>query len=993
MPIPPTTADAFLLIVQKSGLVPPDALREHVMSLRKLPTPPRTMHEFARTLITSGLLTEFHVKNMLKGRYKGFVVGKFKVMQPLGSGGMGTVYLCKHTTMNHNVAMKILPAKSTNDQVSVERFFREARAAAGLNHPNLVRAHDIDRQDNFYYLVMDYVEGVSLHDLVSKKGPLDPVRAAHYIAQAALGLQYIHNSGLAHRDIKPGNLLIDRDGTLRILDLGLARYLDDRADKLTKNLDEQGILGTADYISPEQAIESHNVDNRTDIYSLGATFYFILAGRAPFDGASSVQKLLYHQTHEPVKLETLRAEIPTAMADIVRKMMAKNPDDRFQTPEEVALALEPWTSTPIDPPSMEEIPYLGGGSSSGEPTGNGIHSTSNGSPVSSVSMASRRFPKSNGSARYSTGSLRKTQTKSDKKTGIYAIGGGVILALVIALFYVISNRGNNANAKNDEKDPAKNSPNQSSNGLENSAVRATFHLSSGGQEVEKKTLQEAIDSATPGSTIIVRGDRVREPIVIPAGFKASFQGEPTRPGEHVIWDSQTPAGKPMLEINNSSAAFRNFRFDGNDNTDELIQLSGPCAGFTIQDCDLTGFLNSGIHFRDARGTLERPVNLQRVRFMNNSNTNVDSAINFDGQSNQFIRVQECRFEGSFQAANRISSELVQVDWKKNRFYRLDNAFAFRGASEQKSIQGLIENNVFVEIRSGFHFDSIPGFQQGKLTVRNNLFANPTSHNSSVVSAIEGLGQQPKLNADWIWLREESIALGRGVKPGTCYFRKTFKVGEQPKKAFLDLGCDDSFTVWINGEEVAKSPTKYFTRRIYHFDISSKLKAGDNLIAVEGVHETDPVARENYTPAGLWAQIVLSDSKQQLVATDASWKVSTNKAENWNKLAFDDQGWKSPIHVWTPASNLPWEPSVLESFLDSKQPGLSKPSWLVAENNLRDYYWIEGAPLFDSLRGAMATSALSLDPKNDLTFLRYSKNNKLYNTDQVPEGQYVGYPQD
>jgi hypothetical protein len=163
--------------------------------------------------------------------------------------------------------------------------------------------------------------------------------------------------------------------------------------------------------------------------------------------------------------------------------------------------------------------------------------------------------------------------------------------------------------------------------------------------------------------------------------------------------------------------------------------------------------------------------------------------------------------------------------------------------------------------------------------------------------------------------------------------------------------------------------------------------------VEGVHETDPVARENYTPAGLWAQIVLSDSKQQLVATDASWKVSTNKAENWNKLAYNDQGWKSPIHVWTPASNLPWEPSVLESFLDSKQPGLSKPSWLVAENNLRDYYWIEGAPLFDSLRGAMATSALSLDPKNDLTFLRYSKNNKLYNTDQVPEGQYIGYPQD
>ena len=204
---------------------------------------------------------------------------------------------------------------------------------------------------------MEYVEGESLQNIVAKHGKLDPARAANYIRQAALGLQHAHEAGLVHRDIKPGNLLIDRTGTVKILDLGLARILDARKDNLTERFDgENAVLGTADYLAPEQALGGKaSVDIRADIYSLGATFFFLLTGRAPFEDGTLTQKLLWHQIRKIQSVTDFRSDVPPEIAAVVDKMLSKLPDDRYTTPQELAEALTPMAA-PNETPPHEWMP-------------------------------------------------------------------------------------------------------------------------------------------------------------------------------------------------------------------------------------------------------------------------------------------------------------------------------------------------------------------------------------------------------------------------------------------------------------------------------------------------------------------------------------------------------------------------------------------------------------------------------------------------------------
>ncbi|MGL4553391.1 MAG: protein kinase domain-containing protein, partial [Gemmataceae bacterium] len=269
-------------------------------------------------------------------------------------------YLCEHTLMRRRVALKVLPAARGKDATSsIDRFYREARAVAALDHPNIVRAYDIDNEDGFHFLVMEHVDGASLQEMVKRAGEgMDPVRAAHYVSQAALGLQHAHDAaGLVHRDVKPGNILVDRNGGVKVLDMGLARFYHDEEDPLTKKFDEN-VLGTADYLAPEQALDSHEVDIRADIYSLGGTFYYCLTGKTPFSEGSVAQKLIWHQTRQPKSIQSLRPDVPDEIVAVVEKMMAKDRNQRFQSPHEVAEALAPWTSTPIPPPPEREMPQL-----------------------------------------------------------------------------------------------------------------------------------------------------------------------------------------------------------------------------------------------------------------------------------------------------------------------------------------------------------------------------------------------------------------------------------------------------------------------------------------------------------------------------------------------------------------------------------------------------------------------------------------------------------
>ncbi len=337
----PASAFDLLDVLAKSLIWPDDELRTR---LAAIPDLPQDATRAAAQLVKHGVLTTFQARVLLTGKYRGFRLGAYVIREQIGQGGMGSVYLAQHETLRRPVAIKVLAPGSVGAQVkvNVERFLREARSAAALDHPNIVRIFDVAQLGETHYLVMEYVEGQNLEQIVAVGGPLSCGRAVEYVLQAAAGLEHASQKGFIHRDIKPANLILAKDGTLKILDMGLARS-EESSDQVTEVFDKGAVVGTADFISPEQAMNAPDLDIRTDIYSLGATFYTLVTGKPPFRG-NTTQKLMQHQIKDPPSLSALDKTFPPALATVVSKMMQKRPADRYQTPGEVMAALGPWLS-------------------------------------------------------------------------------------------------------------------------------------------------------------------------------------------------------------------------------------------------------------------------------------------------------------------------------------------------------------------------------------------------------------------------------------------------------------------------------------------------------------------------------------------------------------------------------------------------------------------------------------------------------------------------
>lgn len=271
---------------------------------------------------------------------------RYEVLGLIGKGGMGDVYKARHRKMERTVALKVINRGLFRNAEAIDRFHREVKAAAQLAHPNIVTAYDADQADEFHFLVMEYVDGVDLARTIKDQGALSVAQACDYIRQAAIGLQHAHQCGMVHRDIKPHNLMVSKEGAVKILDFGLASLAPE--SPLERDTVEAGggltafgsILGTPDFISPEQAADARHADIRSDIYSLGATLYFLLSGRSPFSDGSVTQKLNWHSFAEPERLDAVRSDVPSEVSAIVSKMTAKEPGERFQTPAEVAEALD-----------------------------------------------------------------------------------------------------------------------------------------------------------------------------------------------------------------------------------------------------------------------------------------------------------------------------------------------------------------------------------------------------------------------------------------------------------------------------------------------------------------------------------------------------------------------------------------------------------------------------------------------------------------------------
>ncbi|QJX00093.1 serine/threonine-protein kinase [Frigoriglobus tundricola] len=342
MPPPATLAD-FLGLIRKSGLIDDRLLADDALDL---PSDPAAC---AAALVAAKRLTAFQAEQLLAGQVRGLVLGAYRVLRPLGQGGMGVVYLAEHADLARRVAIKVLGDEQAKEELALERFFREARAVAALDHPNIVRLHDIGRAGGTHFLVMEFVDGTDLQALLERTGPLPHVQAAGYIAQAAAGLQHAHEMGFIHRDIKPANLIVSKSGVVKVLDMGLARSVTNPRDALTSQLGDNGITGTVDFLSPEQA-RSGSLDARTDIYSLGAAFYTLLAGRPPY-GGSTGQKLARHQMAVPPDVRVVRPEVPVELSAVIARMMAKHPGDRFPSARDVIAALAPWapSTAPTDP--------------------------------------------------------------------------------------------------------------------------------------------------------------------------------------------------------------------------------------------------------------------------------------------------------------------------------------------------------------------------------------------------------------------------------------------------------------------------------------------------------------------------------------------------------------------------------------------------------------------------------------------------------------------
>jgi hypothetical protein len=272
------------------------------------------------------------------------LAGRYQLLDKLGEGGMGAVFHARDTQLDRHVAVKLLPANSVHDAGAVARFRREAKALAHLSHPGIIQAFDHGADGDRHFLVMEFVEGRSLAAVLRQQGRVGPARAADFTYQAALALHHAHKGGLVHRDVKPSNLLLSADGRVRLLDLGLARFLQDQIGDAGLTREGAG-LGTPDYCPPEQFRDAHHADPSADVYSLGCTLYQLIAGRVPFPGSSFSEKAQAHERREPTPLEELCPDMPAGLALTVRKMMAKRPADRFQSMAEVAEALMPHVAS------------------------------------------------------------------------------------------------------------------------------------------------------------------------------------------------------------------------------------------------------------------------------------------------------------------------------------------------------------------------------------------------------------------------------------------------------------------------------------------------------------------------------------------------------------------------------------------------------------------------------------------------------------------------
>lgn len=783
----------FLIVLKQSGLVEESVARsaapEYIEDV-ELPT----QEGFAATLVEKKLITSWHASKLLKGKHKGFFLGKYKLLRLLGKGGMSSVYLAEHINMKRQCAVKVLPYKLVTDSSYLPRFYREAQAVAALDHRNIVRAYDVDHETDgemeIHFLVMEYVTGLNFYELVKTQGALAPSQAAEYIRQGALGLDHAHEAGMVHRDIKPGNFLIDNNGTVKLMDLGLAMVLQENKDFSVTLENEEKVLGTADYLAPEQAVDSHLVDSRADIYALGCTFFFLLTGRPPFDEGTLAQRLLAHQTKQPPDLNELREGIPSELVQIINKMMEKEPDHRIQSAAEVAEQLQKWLEDPDAEESSDSLPHIlvepeALDSSTENPTGAISEFLSHLEERSDMNADSQS--KSRQASKSATNRHRPPReippkqepTTSDSQITVFNSGTSSIVS---------SKKMTNSQAS--RKQLKKNLGMKPANvilftlaiiaGL---AAIYTFTRDAAPKRTESVTPPPPIPSTTKklkNETIIVVGPegdfpRISDAItflldsknsesaakiheikvsanqtiedsleIVNSGFETLPQPLLIR-GEGPKLPVLKSPSEPVITLNSiEGLTISDFQIDCTEQP-VGVELSGYLTGTSLQNLSFINLTDVGVHASGASGLVGQPLTISNCRF----DASKDSATGIRCESSEtantrLLNIKGCRFIGPM-AKGIVFSSPQGSTWDVNIsqciFHKTLSGITFAG-DEHDISQVKVANNTFHEFGRGIQFESGPVPASSGITFIQNFF-------------VDGAGFEVSTNVENVSLQELS----------------------------------------------------------------------------------------------------------------------------------------------------------------------------------------------------------------------------------------------
>lgn len=835
-----THATELLEVLSRSNLLAPKLVLRLRDQIPQEGEPGSDARTFATALVQKGLLTRFQVRRLLGGHTEGYYIDKYRLLDLLGEGGMGKVYLAEQTTMKRAVALKIIELDVDSDDSTLLRFTREAQAVAKLKHPNVTQAYDFDQYRDFRYIAMEFVEGLSLQELVQKVGPIAWAQACDFASQTAVGLENARGLELVHRDIKPGNLMVDRTGNVKILDLGLVSFQSDQNDPLTLQ-GECPILGTADYVSPEQALDSHHVDTRADIYSLGCVMYFLLTGSPPFAGKSAAQKLLAHQTKTPKSLQAFSPDVPDELAAIVEKMMAKKPADRYQTPGEVHKALKRFAKR-VDPPYdaslvqytrdvVEKLIRHGAeapasttrlsapkeDTSTDYELGDATYSDldlfedSDHEETRRVSRSpsSRRLPRDRRIAaprserskrsqprvrddrlisapqdhspkkrRRRDESLPSVKQSKGKSLGFLVGSVCLLIGLGVAMAAFTFSGGSRTQAR--EPDNGNQRPQGLVPNVQNDSV---WNI---GARQQRRMIVQAISQVQPRGKILVRkkaGGWLIDRFLIhgdqlPNQGNFSFTGPAGK--VTLVKGSQAPV---FRIVNTSGFSMTNVIIDGAGRSGPLIEIEGTAEGLRLENVVLKNFSGDAIRLVGARGTRGRPIQLTNVVFQKGGSQKPGLPIAFRSRKgtdhSRHVRIQGCRLQHNGQAGILVGQPVTDLTVSSTII--AGGPYGIRFASEVLIPAHGKDSPIQDWTLSGWwKAKEVPMIDTASAPSKDPALKWKQAHvDWGTVNLTSHLGKESHVTA-WGYHAFQSKKAG-------------------PRR--LLIGADDEITVWVNGKQV------------------------------------------------------------------------------------------------------------------------------------------------------------------------------------------------